>query len=120
MKIHIKTSDFYSWFRSDLKIGGENISVCLFEIMEYDLCVLKFGRGLTRSITLSDFEWCQIFTRYLESKNLICEVGQWIGPGWGLRPIHNYIGQEPQRKFDLTLLVKMNGESSLDNIGIEL
>jgi len=116
MKVHIKTSDFYSWFRSDLKIGGTDPSKSLFEILDEGYCTLKFDKNAKWSLTLKDYEWCLIFQRYLESKNLICHVGANL---WGSRFVYPYIGQEAQPRFDLTLLVKMNGESLLDSIGIE-
>jgi len=53
----------------------------------------------------------------LESKNLICQVGVNL---WGNRFIHRYGGQEANPRFELTLFAKVNGESALDNIGVEL
>ena len=117
MKVHIKIRDFYSWFRGDLKIEGANSSECSFEILEDGYCTLKFGRDLKCIITFRDYEWCRIFERYLESKNLICQVGVNL---WGNRFIHRYGGQEANPRFELTLFAKVNGESPLDNIGVEL
>ena len=117
MKVHIKTSDFYSWFRGDLEIGGANSSECSFEILDEQYCKLKFGRNLKCPITLPDHEWFGTFERYLESRNIICQVGQDL---WGQRFIYQYSGQEEHPQFDLTLLARMNGENLLDNIGVEL
>lgn len=117
MKVHIKTNDFYFWFRGDLKIGRADSSECLFEIWEDGYCTLKFGRDLKCSMTFGDYDWCRIFERYLESKNLICQVGVDL---WGQRFVYRYCGQEANDRFDLTLLVKIYGESRLDNVGVEL
>ena len=115
MKIHVRTKDFYSWFRIHmLKIGGNDPYESIFEVANtWDQnCHLKFGQNLDQIFTMKKRDWITLFEQYLESKSLKCEILDF----WKFNEVRI---DERRKGFNITLLVQFYGESNLDDLEME-